>query len=195
MGTHCECESGGESAIALEAKCKKDNDRWGGGLTDQLVRSARPALAPFPLPCSLVCSGRGICKCGVCECFPRAVGQGMDKRGSVGVFCRTRRKLCRANSASATTSTVPDTTDFCAGDTANACAGLVNANLVGLGGEGDGMNPAEFRVHGAGLRMSDQPGDMCCAQRQSVRGPRRVHLRKVPLLHGRGRGPILRTLL
>ncbi|KAL3123583.1 hypothetical protein niasHT_005128 [Heterodera trifolii] len=47
VGTHCECESGGESAVALEAKCKKDND-------------------------SLVCSGRGICKCGVCECFPRA---------------------------------------------------------------------------------------------------------------------------
>lgn len=28
VGTHCECESGGESAVALEAKCKKDNDRW-----------------------------------------------------------------------------------------------------------------------------------------------------------------------
>lgn len=47
VGTHCECESGGESAIALEAKCKATND-------------------------SLVCSGRGICKCGVCSCFPRA---------------------------------------------------------------------------------------------------------------------------
>uniref|UniRef100_A0A183BHL6 Integrin beta n=1 Tax=Globodera pallida TaxID=36090 RepID=A0A183BHL6_GLOPA len=39
VGTHCECESGGESAVALEAKCKTDTD-------------------------SLVCSGRGICKCG-----------------------------------------------------------------------------------------------------------------------------------
>ncbi|CAD5214572.1 unnamed protein product [Bursaphelenchus okinawaensis] len=46
VGDQCQCESGGESAIALEAKCRKDNS-------------------------SLICSGRGRCECGVCVCNTR----------------------------------------------------------------------------------------------------------------------------
>ena len=73
VGTHCECESGGESAVALEARCRKDND-------------------------SLICSGRGVCKCGVCSCFPRANPEEIVS----GQFCecdnfncpRHDRKLC-----------------------------------------------------------------------------------------------------
>lgn len=48
VGANCECESDGESLVSLEAKCKKDND-------------------------SLICSGRGICKCGICSCLPRPI--------------------------------------------------------------------------------------------------------------------------
>lgn len=73
VGTFCECESGGESAVALEAKCRKDNN-------------------------SLICSGRGVCKCGVCHCFPRANPEEIVS----GQFCecdnfncpRHDRKIC-----------------------------------------------------------------------------------------------------
>ncbi|KAI6220095.1 Integrin beta-PS [Aphelenchoides fujianensis] len=73
VGDHCECLSGGESAVALEAKCRKDNN-------------------------SLICSGRGVCKCGVCHCFPRANSEEIVS----GQFCecdnfncpRHDRKLC-----------------------------------------------------------------------------------------------------
>ncbi|KAI6234958.1 Integrin beta-PS [Aphelenchoides besseyi] len=73
VGERCECQSGGESAVALEAKCRKDNN-------------------------SLICSGRGVCKCGVCHCFPRANPEEIVS----GQFCecdnfncpRHDRKLC-----------------------------------------------------------------------------------------------------
>uniref|UniRef100_A0A914YYI0 Integrin beta n=1 Tax=Panagrolaimus superbus TaxID=310955 RepID=A0A914YYI0_9BILA len=73
VGKHCECDSGGETAFALESKCRKDNS-------------------------SLICSGRGTCECGVCKCFQRT----NPLEQVTGQFCecdnfncpRHDRKLC-----------------------------------------------------------------------------------------------------